>query len=226
MLILANLCQYVLIYVMLQFVAHPNCQQLLAQLWYEGLPGFRRRHIIFKVQCCYLHKFWWVRSKLWNSVYINAEKLPSETCMICESLCKLIYPGLVFIQSFFTLNTQDMKFTSQKLSLTRVSFFSSRIRSWRCCTVMVCLCYCFRCCWQWWCACVTRSCPLSTSLLHILLLVALCAGRSSSSSATVHHIWHFFVSSLHMLHTNVHTSHEVLLMSVTRGSRYCWCQLY
>ena len=29
-----------------QFVAHANCQQLLASLWFEGLPGFRRRHIL------------------------------------------------------------------------------------------------------------------------------------------------------------------------------------
>lgn len=26
----------------LQFVAHPYIQQLLATVWYEGLPGFRR----------------------------------------------------------------------------------------------------------------------------------------------------------------------------------------
>ena len=26
----------------LQFVAHPNVQQLLASIWYEGLPGFRQ----------------------------------------------------------------------------------------------------------------------------------------------------------------------------------------
>lgn len=28
------------------FVAHPNVQQLLAAIWYEGLPGFRRRSVI------------------------------------------------------------------------------------------------------------------------------------------------------------------------------------
>ncbi|ESN98767.1 hypothetical protein HELRODRAFT_66730 [Helobdella robusta] len=32
-----------------KFVSHANCQQLLASIWYEGLLGFRRRHIIFKV---------------------------------------------------------------------------------------------------------------------------------------------------------------------------------
>ena len=27
------------------FVAHPNVQQLLASIWYEGLPGWRRWNI-------------------------------------------------------------------------------------------------------------------------------------------------------------------------------------
>lgn len=31
------------------FVAHPSVQQLLASIWYEGLPGFRRKHIISQV---------------------------------------------------------------------------------------------------------------------------------------------------------------------------------
>ncbi|CAH1959080.1 unnamed protein product [Acanthoscelides obtectus] len=28
------------------FIAHPNVQQLLASIWYEGLPGFRRKNMI------------------------------------------------------------------------------------------------------------------------------------------------------------------------------------
>ena len=28
------------------FVAHPNVQQLLATIWYEGLPGWRRLNIV------------------------------------------------------------------------------------------------------------------------------------------------------------------------------------
>ncbi|GFQ96127.1 transient receptor potential-gamma protein [Trichonephila clavata] len=28
------------------FVAHPNVQQLLASVWYEGSPGFRRKHMV------------------------------------------------------------------------------------------------------------------------------------------------------------------------------------
>ncbi|KDR22808.1 Transient-receptor-potential-like protein, partial [Zootermopsis nevadensis] len=32
-----------------QFVAHPNIQQLLATIWYEGLPGFRRKPVTQKL---------------------------------------------------------------------------------------------------------------------------------------------------------------------------------
>ena len=31
-----------------QFVAHPNVQQLLASMWYEGLPGFRQMNMILQ----------------------------------------------------------------------------------------------------------------------------------------------------------------------------------
>lgn len=30
----------------MQFVAHPNVQQLLGAIWYEGLPGFRRKNLV------------------------------------------------------------------------------------------------------------------------------------------------------------------------------------
>lgn len=32
-----------------QFVAHANIQQLLAALWYDGLPGFRRMPVFKKL---------------------------------------------------------------------------------------------------------------------------------------------------------------------------------
>ncbi|XP_074100883.1 transient receptor potential cation channel gamma isoform X3 [Cotesia typhae] len=32
-----------------KFVAHPNVQQLLASIWYEGLPGFRRKNMVLQV---------------------------------------------------------------------------------------------------------------------------------------------------------------------------------
>ena len=30
------------------FVAHPNVQQMLGSIWYEGVPGFRRHHILLQ----------------------------------------------------------------------------------------------------------------------------------------------------------------------------------
>uniref|UniRef100_S4RQB3 Transient receptor potential cation channel, subfamily C, member 5a n=1 Tax=Petromyzon marinus TaxID=7757 RepID=S4RQB3_PETMA len=35
-----------------EFVAQPNCQQLLASLWYDGFPGWRRRHWAVKLVTC------------------------------------------------------------------------------------------------------------------------------------------------------------------------------
>ena len=36
------------IFSILQFVAHPNVQQLLASIWYEGLPGFRQLNMVLQ----------------------------------------------------------------------------------------------------------------------------------------------------------------------------------
>lgn len=33
-------------YFFVKFVAHPNVQQLLAAIWYDGLPGFRRKNMV------------------------------------------------------------------------------------------------------------------------------------------------------------------------------------
>lgn len=35
--------------VAVQFVAHPNCQQLIAARWYDGLPGYRRRNDVTRL---------------------------------------------------------------------------------------------------------------------------------------------------------------------------------
>lgn len=40
-----------------QFVSHPNCQQLLASLWYEGLPGFRRHNIVSRLLITFMIGF-------------------------------------------------------------------------------------------------------------------------------------------------------------------------
>ena len=38
----------------LQFVAQPNCQQLLASRWYDEFPGWRRRHWAVKMVTCFI----------------------------------------------------------------------------------------------------------------------------------------------------------------------------
>ncbi|XP_061164348.1 transient-receptor-potential-like protein [Saccostrea echinata] len=35
-----------------QFVSHPHCQQLLTSIWYEGLPGWRKRNGLTKFLLC------------------------------------------------------------------------------------------------------------------------------------------------------------------------------
>ena len=37
-----------LLYCIFQFVAHPNVQQLLASIWYESVPGFRRKNMLLQ----------------------------------------------------------------------------------------------------------------------------------------------------------------------------------
>lgn len=46
-----NLCRLKLAikYKQKKFVSHSHCQQLLVSLWYEGLPGFRRRNLFLKL---------------------------------------------------------------------------------------------------------------------------------------------------------------------------------
>ncbi|XP_013421841.2 transient receptor potential-gamma protein isoform X1 [Lingula anatina] len=77
-----------------KFVAHSNCQQLLASLWYEGLPGFRRRHIAFKV---IMTSVIGMLFPLWSLIYIMVPK---------SSLGKLLRkPFVKFIchsSSYFT----------------------------------------------------------------------------------------------------------------------------
>lgn len=41
-----------------QFVSHPNVQQLLASIWYEGLPGFRRKNMALQsLEICRIGKW-------------------------------------------------------------------------------------------------------------------------------------------------------------------------
>lgn len=55
----------------LQFVAHPNCQQLLSAIFYEGLPGFRDRHIVTKVCSDGFLTSWLLDQRLSFLIYKN-----------------------------------------------------------------------------------------------------------------------------------------------------------
>ena len=48
-LMMKSLCENHFKIITFQFVAHPNVQQLLASIWYEGLPGFRQKNMILQV---------------------------------------------------------------------------------------------------------------------------------------------------------------------------------
>ena len=58
-------------FILLQFVAHPHCQQLLASIWFEGLPGFRRQHIAYRIlMICTIG----LLAPLWAVLYLLAPK--------------------------------------------------------------------------------------------------------------------------------------------------------
>ena len=37
-----------------EFIAHPNCQQLLSHIWYQGIPGWRQGSIFYKIGFTFL----------------------------------------------------------------------------------------------------------------------------------------------------------------------------
>ncbi|XP_035287770.1 short transient receptor potential channel 5a [Anguilla anguilla] len=56
-----------------EFVAQPNCQQLLATLWYDGFPGWRRRHWVVKLVTCFIIGLLF---PVFSLVYLLAPKSP------------------------------------------------------------------------------------------------------------------------------------------------------
>lgn len=52
-----------------QFVAHPNVQQLLAEIWYAAVPGFRRKHMV--MQFVQLMKLM-MMSPMYSLIYVVA----------------------------------------------------------------------------------------------------------------------------------------------------------
>ena len=79
-------------------MAHANCQQLLASLWFEGLPGFRRKHVMSQlmlaVAICVSFPFL-------SLLYII---LPCSSCVYhFLSLLYIILPGSSWVYHFLSL---------------------------------------------------------------------------------------------------------------------------
>jgi len=93
-----------LISCLLQFVAHPNSQQLLTSIWYEGLPGWRRRNTLSKFIIClglilimpFMAIYYWIfphsriglllRSPFMKFVYHSASFGAFLILLICTSM--------------------------------------------------------------------------------------------------------------------------------------------
>ncbi|XP_044730931.1 transient-receptor-potential-like protein [Chrysoperla carnea] len=61
-----------------KFVAHPNIQQLLASIWYEGVPGFRRKTSIQKLMICIRVALFF---PMYCTLYIFAPNTPTAKLM-------------------------------------------------------------------------------------------------------------------------------------------------
>ncbi|XP_067663768.1 short transient receptor potential channel 4-like isoform X2 [Haliotis asinina] len=77
-----------------RFVSHPNCQQLLASLWYEGLPGFRRRNIVSKLM---ITQTIGIMFPVMSLIYLIAPK-----CSIGELIRKPFIKFIVHSASYLT----------------------------------------------------------------------------------------------------------------------------
>lgn len=85
------------------FVAHPNVQQLLGAIWYEGLPGFKRKNIIGQcIQVAKLGVMFPVYCTIYmlapNSVYGRFMKKPFVK-FICHSSSYMLFLSLLSLAS-------------------------------------------------------------------------------------------------------------------------------
>ncbi|CAH2010031.1 unnamed protein product [Acanthoscelides obtectus] len=108
-----------------QFVAHSNVQQLLASIWYEGLPGFRRKNMVLQafeiVRIGILFPFF-------SAAYIVAPHSVIGQTMrkpfikfICHSASYLVFLFMLilasqrqFLQSFLGLQEEDEELATRR----------------------------------------------------------------------------------------------------------------
>ena len=85
------------------FVAHPNVQQLLSSIWYEGVPGFRRKNIFFQsftiFRLCLMYPFYCIAYMIapdseWGEVIKNP-----FIKFICHSSSYIVFLMLLSLAS-------------------------------------------------------------------------------------------------------------------------------
>ena len=85
------------------FVAHPNVQQLLSSIWYEGVPGFRRKNIFFQsftiFRLCLMYPFYCIAYMIApDSVWGEVIKNPFIK-FICHSSSYIVFLMLLAMAS-------------------------------------------------------------------------------------------------------------------------------
>lgn len=98
----------------LQFVAHPHCQQLLSSIWYGGLPGFRRRHITYKILMTFVVC---VLAPLCSILYMLAPKTKFGRLMRQPFIKFIVHSAFycIFLCKFFLMHISVQVFTSYSL---------------------------------------------------------------------------------------------------------------
>ena len=94
-----------------QFTAHPNCQQLLAEVWYRGLPGWRRQHWSLKIV---ISMFVGMSFPLLSIMYLVAPKTRVGNILrlpflkfICHSASYLLFLVLLLMASLDVGSSQS-----------------------------------------------------------------------------------------------------------------------
>lgn len=106
-----------LVFVSLQFVAHPNCQQQLLTIWYENLPGLRQQSVGVKcwtvlgvtVGLPFLAIAYWIMpcSKVWTHTHVCTSK-SKDTQFIVFQLLQYCVQSLQLIQIWVQLTCMQI----------------------------------------------------------------------------------------------------------------------
>ena len=83
-----------------QFVAHPNVQQLLASIWYEGLPGFRQKNMLLQVRLISpRHNVMFKQQRAFNLKLQGLEVCRMGLLFPVFSVCYIVTPWWSFSQT-------------------------------------------------------------------------------------------------------------------------------